>query len=73
MDLQQLPIPDQVADRYRLNAERLGLAPAAYPVPVALDLDKLGQAGDQLRDPTSLIIGQPLVRDGDGIPRSPYT
>jgi hypothetical protein len=40
---QQLPIPDQVADRYRLNAERLGLAPTASAVLIALKLDKLGR------------------------------
>ena len=57
MDLQQLPIPDQVADRYRLNAERLGLAPTACAVLIALKLDKLGQAGDQAGDFLSLIVG----------------
>ena len=42
MDLQQLPLPDQIADGDRLESERLGLAPAAGLVPVPLQLDQLG-------------------------------
>jgi hypothetical protein len=45
-DLQQLPVPDQVTDRHRLEAERLRLAPAASPVLIALKLDQLGQPSD---------------------------
>jgi hypothetical protein len=39
MDLQQLAALDEIADRHRLNVERLRLAPAACPVPIALKLD----------------------------------
>jgi len=34
VDLQQLPLPDQIADRHRLKAERLRLAPAVGLIPV---------------------------------------
>jgi hypothetical protein len=43
--LQQLSIPDQVANRHRLEPERLGLAAAACPVLIALKLYRLRQAG----------------------------
>jgi hypothetical protein len=33
MDLQQLPLSDQVTDRHRLETERLPLAPASGLVP----------------------------------------
>jgi hypothetical protein len=69
VDLQQRPLPDQVTDRHRLEAEGLRLAAAARPVPIALELDQLGQASDQPGDFLSLVVSQPLVRDGDGIPR----
>jgi hypothetical protein len=41
MDLQQPPLPDQIADRHRLEPEPLGLAPAPGLVPVLLELHKL--------------------------------
>jgi hypothetical protein len=69
MDLKQLAALDEVANRHRLNAEQLGLAAAASPVPIALELDQLGQPSDQSGDYLSLIIGQPLVRDGNGVRR----
>src|SRR5262245_25101291 len=40
---------------------------SACPVLIALKLDKLGQAGDQSSDFLSLIVGQPLVRDSNGV------
>jgi hypothetical protein len=49
--------------------ERLRLAPAACPVPIALKLDQLGQTSEQSGDCLSLNVGQPLVREGNGIPR----
>jgi hypothetical protein len=64
VDLQQLPLPDQVADCHRLKPKLLGLATAPGLIPIPLDLDKIGKAGDQLRDPASFIIGQASVRDG---------
>jgi hypothetical protein len=50
MDLKQLAALDEVANRHRLNAEQLGLAAAAGPVPIALELDQLGQPSDQSGD-----------------------
>jgi hypothetical protein len=69
MDLEQLAGPDEVADRHRLDPERLGLATAAGSVSIALELDELGKPGDQPSDFLCLAIGQPLVRDGDGVLR----
>jgi hypothetical protein len=69
VELQQLSIPDQVANRHGLEVEGLRLAAALGLVPILLKLDKLGQAGDQSSDFLSLIVGQPLVRDGDGVRR----
>ena len=43
MDLQQLSVPDQVANGDRLESERLGLATAPDLVPVPLHLDQLGK------------------------------
>jgi hypothetical protein len=63
------PLPDQISDRHWLEPKRLRLASALGLVPVLLQLHKLGKAGDQIRDPTSLVIGQPLVREGDGVRR----
>lgn len=47
MYLQQLSVPDQVADRHGLEAQRLWLASAPGLVPILLQLDKLRKAGDQ--------------------------
>jgi hypothetical protein len=44
VNLEQLPLPDQVADRHWLAPERLGLAPALGLIPLALQLDQLRQA-----------------------------
>src|SRR5262245_33128414 len=54
VDLQEPALANEVADRHRLNAERLRLAAAAGPVLIALKLDQLGQAGDQSSDFLSL-------------------
>jgi hypothetical protein len=67
--LQQLAIPDEVLNRHRLNVERLRLAPAACPVPIALKLDQLGQPSDQSGEFFSLAISQSFVRESDGIRR----
>jgi hypothetical protein len=69
LDFQELALADQVADRHWFEPERLVLAPAAGPVPILLQLHQFGQAGDQPGDFLSLFVGQPLVRDGDGIRR----
>ena len=37
-------------DRHRLDPERLGLATAAGSVSIALELDELGEPGDQPSD-----------------------
>ena len=49
MDLQQLPVPDQIADGDRLGSERLGLATTAGLVPVSLQVDQLGGAPGLVR------------------------
>jgi hypothetical protein len=59
--LQELSFPDQIADRQRLEPERLRLASASGLVPVLL---QLGKPGDQLRDPARLVIDQPGIGDG---------
>src|SRR5262245_63950894 len=69
VNLQELALAGEVANRQRLEPERLRLAPAPGLVPVLLQLHKLRKAGDQLRDATSLVIGQPHVREGDGVRR----
>ena len=53
--LQQLPLLDRVADRHRLEPDRLPLAPAPGLVPVSLDLHKLGKSRDQLGDAALLV------------------
>jgi hypothetical protein len=68
-DLEEFAVPCEITDRHWLDPERLGLATAAGPVPIALQLDKLGQTSEQSGDCLSLNVGQPLVRDGAGIPR----
>jgi hypothetical protein len=68
-DLEEFAVPCKIADCHWLDPERLGLATAAGPVPIALELDELGQTSEQSGDCLSLNVGQPLVRDGDGIPR----
>jgi hypothetical protein len=42
LDLQQLSLPDQIANGDRLGSEWLGFAPAAPLVPVPLQLDQFG-------------------------------
>src|SRR3954465_12307509 len=69
MHLEQLALVDQVADGDRLAPERLGLATAGGLVFVSLQLDELGEAGDQPGDFLGLISGQPLVREGDSVRR----
>ena len=44
-DLKEFAVPDEVADRHRLAPERLGLAPAASSVPIALELGGNGGSG----------------------------
>jgi len=39
LDLQQLALPDQVANRHRLESDWLRLAAAPGLVPIPLDLD----------------------------------
>jgi hypothetical protein len=63
--LQQLSLPDEVTDRYRLEAQRRRPAAAASPVPITLELDQLGKPRDQLGDASSLVIGQTGVGDRD--------
>jgi hypothetical protein len=63
------PSPGLSHHRHWLDPERLKLATAAGPVPIALQLDKLGQTSEQSSDCLSLNVGQPLVQDGDGIQR----
>jgi hypothetical protein len=46
MDLQEFALADQVTNRHRLKPQRSRLAPAA--VPFLLQLDQLGQPGNQL-------------------------
>jgi hypothetical protein len=67
--LQQLPLPDQVANGYGLEVGRLWLAPASRLVPVSLELHQLGERSDQSGDYLSLMVGQALVRDGNGVRR----
>jgi hypothetical protein len=55
VNLQQLPLPDQVANGHGLEVGRLWLTPAPGLVPVLLQLHKLRKAGDQLGDPAGLI------------------
>jgi hypothetical protein len=69
VDLQQLPLPDEVADRHRLEAERPWLAPAPGLVPIPLDLHQFGKPGDQLGDAPRLVNGEPLFRDGNCVVR----
>jgi hypothetical protein len=71
--LEQLAALDEVANRHRLDAERLGLAATACPVLIALKLDKLGQASDQSSDFLSLIVGQRLFEMAMAFGGSPYT
>jgi hypothetical protein len=69
--LQQLPISDEVANRHGLEVEGLRLAAALGLVPILLNLDKLGQAGDQASDFLGLIIAQSERATACG--GSPYT
>jgi hypothetical protein len=69
MDLQQLSVPDQVADGDKLGLERLGLAPAAG---LFLSLSSSTSSGDQPGDFFGLIIRQPLVRERDSAGGCPY-
>jgi hypothetical protein len=69
MDLEQFAALDEVADRHRLGAERLRLATTPGLVPILLQLDKLGQASDQSGEFLRLVIGQPLVREAEGVRR----
>jgi len=66
MDLQQLALPDQVADRHRLDLDRLRLAAAPRLVAVSLQLDQLGEPRDQLGDTPRLVIAQAGVGDRYG-------
>jgi hypothetical protein len=43
--------------------------PALGLVAIALKLDQLGQPDDEACGFLSLVIGQPLVREGDGVRR----
>ena len=70
-DLEEFAIPCEVADRHWLAPERLGRATALGLVPIPLQLDQLGQPDDQPGDFLRLIIGQPLVREGDSGRRLP--
>jgi hypothetical protein len=49
-DLKEFAVPCEVADRHWLDPERLKLATAVGPVPIALQLDKLGQTSEQSGD-----------------------
>jgi hypothetical protein len=48
VDLQQLALADQVANRHRLDAERLWLTAATGLIAVLHIFEKLGKARDQL-------------------------
>jgi hypothetical protein len=65
VDLQHLAMLE-VADRDRLEPEHLRLATAPGLVSIALQLNQLGKAGDQLGDLASLVIGEPAIGDGNG-------
>jgi hypothetical protein len=71
MDLQQLPLSDEVANRHGFRVEGLWLAAAPGLVPILLQLDKLWQSHDQAGNFFSLIVSQPLVRESDGVSRLP--
>jgi hypothetical protein len=43
VELEELPVSDQVTDGHRLRVERLRLAPAPRLITVALKLDQLWQ------------------------------
>jgi hypothetical protein len=65
-DLKEFPIPGEIAESHRprwwwRSATTLGL------IPLLLQLDKLRQPDDQAGEFLGLAIGQPLVRDGDGV------
>jgi hypothetical protein len=61
MDLKQFAALDELADRHRLDAERLRLASAAGLVPVQLQFDKLRKVGEQLGSATepACVMGIP--------------
>jgi hypothetical protein len=72
LDLKEFPIPGEIADSdwarwWWRSAPALGL------VSLLLQLDKLRKPDDQSSEFLCLIIGQPLVRDGDGVRRLSYT
>jgi hypothetical protein len=46
-ELEEFAVPCEIADCHWLDPERLGLATAAGPVPIALELDELRQPDDQ--------------------------
>src|SRR5262245_61983579 len=48
MDFQELVVADEIANGDRPDPQRRRLAPAAVQVSVLLELDELGEAGDQL-------------------------
>src|SRR5262245_45721826 len=60
LNLQELALAVEVANRHRLEPERLRLAPAPGLVPVLLQLHKLGKPGNQLGDAPRLVIGHRL-------------
>ena len=63
-DLEEFAVPGEVAESY-WAMWRWRSAPALGLVPIPLQLDELGQPDDQPGDFLRLIIGQPLVREGD--------
>jgi hypothetical protein len=56
-----------MADRCQLDPKWLRPAAAPGLVPISLQLDELGQAGNQLRDPARLVIDQPRIGNDNGI------
>jgi hypothetical protein len=66
VDLQQLPLTYEVANRHQFEAETLWLASAPGLISIPLQLDQLGKARGQLGDQPRLVIGQAAVENGNG-------
>jgi hypothetical protein len=56
-----------MADRYQLDPEVAAACGGPGLVPISLQLDELGQAGNQLRDPARLVIDQPRIGNDNAL------